>query len=189
MFLTGIPGPALGLPGATAPMNVPAGASTGSEMLRLNMATPSTAIGQGHRMGALGGDVAGYPNGRRLTDDVVDIALQALAGATYPLLHPEFTPDPLASQLGDGVDTPDPASPLLPAFPYLATPFRGFAIPQAGLGIFPYIRCPSGRVYRLNGDNSIGDYVPDPATVGASPILQASATVPAEAIRAICGDK
>jgi hypothetical protein len=44
-------------------------------------------------------------------------------------------------------------------------------------------------VYRLNGDNSIGDYVPDPATVGTSPILQQSASVSAETIRSICGDK
>jgi hypothetical protein len=189
VFLTGILGSVLGLPGGTAPMNVPAGAQTGSEMLRLNLATPPTAIGQGNRLGALGGDVAGFPNGRRLTDDVVDIELRALAGATYPLVHPEFTPDPLAGQLGDGVDTPDPAAPMLPAFPYLALPYRGYDFPQTGLGPFPYIRCATGRIYRLNGDNSIGAYIPDPATVGTSPILQASGAVSADAIKAICGDK
>ncbi|MGH2371268.1 MAG: DUF4331 domain-containing protein, partial [Chloroflexota bacterium] len=119
VFLTGIPGSVLGLPGATAPMNVPAGAQTGSEMMRLNLATPPTAIGQGNPLGALGGEVTGYPNGRRLVDDVVDISLRAVAGATYPLTTPGFTPDPLASQLGDGVDENDKQ--FLAAFPYLAT--------------------------------------------------------------------
>jgi hypothetical protein len=88
VFLTGIPGSVLGLPGGTAPMNVPGGRTTGSEMLRLNMGTPSTPIGEGNRMGALGGDVRGFPNGRRLIDDVTDIALQAVAGATYRRGHP-----------------------------------------------------------------------------------------------------
>lgn len=187
VFLTGIPGSVLGLPGATAPMNVPAGASTASEMLRLNMATPPTPIGQlKSRMGALGGDIAGFPNGRRLEDDVVDIALQAVAGATYPLTHPEFTPDPLASQLGDGVDVGD--APLMGAFPYVAIPHRGFDISQAGRGAFMFIRCRSS-VYFLNGDNSIGDMVSDPAQIGTSPIFQQSATVSAETITALCGGK
>ena len=77
---------------------------------------------------------------------MTDIALQALAGATYPLVHKDFTPDPLAAQLGDGVNAADPDAALLPAFPYLATPYSGFAIPIANQGSFPYIRCDSGKV-------------------------------------------
>jgi hypothetical protein len=50
-----------------------------SEMLRLNLSTPVT--GQPNRLGVIGGDLQGFPNGRRLTDDVVDISLQAVAGA------------------------------------------------------------------------------------------------------------
>ncbi len=50
-----------------------------SEMLRLNMSVAPAAAP--HRLGVLAGDVAGFPNGRRLTDDVVDIAIQAVEGA------------------------------------------------------------------------------------------------------------
>ena len=50
-----------------------------SEMLRLNMSVPPAA--KPNRYGVLAGDVAGFPNGRRLTDDVVDIAVQAVEGA------------------------------------------------------------------------------------------------------------
>jgi hypothetical protein len=183
VFLTGIPGSVLGLPGATAPMNVPAGASTGSEMMRLNMATPPTAIGAGNRLGALGGDVLGYPNGRRLADDAVDISLRAVAGATYPLTNPGYTPDPLAGQLGDGVDENDKE--FRAAFPYLATPHRGFD----ALFTQPYalIRCGNGQVYRLNPDSSLGAYVADPAQIGMWPLLQASDTVSRNEVAAICG--
>lgn len=185
IFLTGVPGAALGLPGATAPMNVPSGASTGSEMLRLNMGTPSTKIGAAKsRLGVVGGDVLGFPNGRRLEDDVVDIALQALAGVVYPVLHPDFTPDPLASQLGDGVDMNDRV--FLPAFPYLATPHRGYDVSQ--VGAFPFVRCASGRVYTVDADGTLGRYVSDPAVIGIGPILQASATVSADVIKGICGN-
>src|SRR6185312_8457559 len=90
VFLTGVKG-------LTMPANVKP-----AEMLRLNVAVPPSATP--NRMGVLGGDIQGYPNGRRLNDDVVDISLQALAGAAYPLFHPDFKADPLAGQLGDGVD-------------------------------------------------------------------------------------
>ncbi len=186
IFLTGVPGSVLGLPGATAPMNVPAGASTAAEMMRLNLATPPTAIGGGNRLGVVGGDIAGFPNGRRLTDDVVDIALQALAGATFPLVDKTFTPDPLAGQLGDGVDGPDPEAPLLGTFPYLAIPHRSFDYNTAATPGF--IRCASGRVFQLNADMSLGGYVTFPSGIGNNAILQASPSVSAEAIKLICRD-
>ena len=67
-FLTGIKG-----------LNQPA-TVTPSEMLRLNTSiAPTTAAGQ-KNLGALGGDLAGYPNGRRPGDDIVDISLRVVMG-------------------------------------------------------------------------------------------------------------
>ena len=106
IFLTGIPG-----------LNQPAGVRA-SEMLRLNMAIPPAS--SPHRLGVLGGDVAGFPNGRRVGDDVLDIVLQAAAGATP--LTPAFLRSP-NNMLGDGVDRND--VPYLPFFPYLGYPHAG----------------------------------------------------------------
>lgn len=110
IFLTGIPK-------LTQPANV-----VPSEQLRLNVAIAPT--NSPNRLGVLGGDTAGYPNGRRLTDDVVDISLQAVAGAAYPLFHPGFVPDATGVKLGDGVDKT--SSTLRKSFPYLGLPTRGF---------------------------------------------------------------
>ena len=88
------------------------------EMLRLNVAIPPAASPS--RLGLLGGDVAGFPNGRRVFDDVVDIALRAVAGGT------PFTPATNVSPnntLGDGVANND--VPFLTRFPYLGTPQSG----------------------------------------------------------------
>jgi hypothetical protein len=90
------------------------------EMLRLNVAiAPATTPS---RLGLLGGDVAGFPNGRRVGDDVTDIALRAVAGGT------PFSPEPSTNTapnnaLGDGVDRND--VPYLTRFPYLGTPHSG----------------------------------------------------------------
>ena len=70
--------------------------------------------GTENRFGVIGGDNAGFPNGRRLGDDVVDIELQVVAG----FLKGNKVP------LGDGVDGND--KPFLPVFPYLAGPTSGF---------------------------------------------------------------
>ncbi len=69
VFLTGIAG-----------VNRPANANVGSEMLRLNTNTPATAEAAQNTLGLAGGDPAGFPNGRRPKDDVVDISLVAFAG-------------------------------------------------------------------------------------------------------------
>ena len=87
--------------------------STLADMLRLNLSIPVTA--SPNRLGVLGGDLAGWPNGRRLGDDVIDIAERAVGGALIG--HP--------LPLGDGVDGNDVQ--YLPSFPYAADPFSGFA--------------------------------------------------------------
>jgi len=106
IFLTGIPG-------LNQPTNVRA-----AEMLRLNMAIPPTSSPD--RMGVLGGDLAGFPNGRRVGDDVLDIVLQAAAGGTP--LTPAYNRSPNNS-LGDGVNRNDVA--YLTSFPYLGIPHAG----------------------------------------------------------------
>src|SRR3954452_16254955 len=64
---------------------------TPADMLRLNVAIPPAKTP--NALGVVGGDLAGFPNGRRVFDDVVSIELKAVAGATYPLVAPSFTPD------------------------------------------------------------------------------------------------
>ena len=72
-----------------------------------------------NRMGVLAGDKAGFPNGRRLADDVVDIELQVVAG----VLVTGFNVNP-NNQLTDGVDAND--KPFLSTFPYVALPNSGY---------------------------------------------------------------
>jgi hypothetical protein len=91
------------------------------EYLRLNTAIPITAIGAQSRLGLLGGDVAGFPNGRRVFDDVTDIALRAVLGGTP--FTPEFNVAP-NNAAGDGVSS-NPEGSLLTRFPYLLPPNPG----------------------------------------------------------------
>jgi hypothetical protein len=104
VFLTGIPG--LNQPPSVEP----------SEMLRLNMSIPPCepeSCTDYSRLGVIGGDTAGYPNGRRLADDVIDISIQVVVG--------ELIGNP--TDLGDGVDTND--APFGDDFPYVAVPHSG----------------------------------------------------------------
>ena len=79
-------------------------------------------------MGILGGDLAGFPNGRRLDDDIVAIELRAIAGATIPLVDPSFTPDAAAGALEDGAF--NPAERInLSVFPYIGVPHSGYRVP------------------------------------------------------------
>jgi hypothetical protein len=102
-----------GLPGLTQISKNPAPADT----LKLNLGVPPSATP--NRFGALAGDTAGFPNGRRLTDDVTDIELRVIAGA---LLKPEQGGKQIP--LGDGVDQNE--VPFRAAFPYVALPHDGF---------------------------------------------------------------
>ena len=97
--------------------------STQADMLRLNVAVPPTA--QPNPIGLVAGDAAGFPNGRRLVDDIVAIELRAIAGVTLPLVAPNYKPDDAAGQLKDGT-TPSPTSPFLSSFPYVGTPYEGY---------------------------------------------------------------
>ena len=90
-----------------------------TDTLKLNLGVPPAA--EPNRLGVLAEDTAGYPNGRRLTDDVVDIDLQVVAGA----LQGNEVP------LGDGVNQNDVE--FLTEFPYLAPPKSG-ANPAAAYG-------------------------------------------------------
>jgi hypothetical protein len=80
----------------------------------LNTGVPATPLASASRLGLLGGDPAGFPNGRRLFDDATDIVLRIVAGG---VLNPVFNAFPNNS-LGDGVNVND--APLRSAFPYLA---------------------------------------------------------------------
>jgi hypothetical protein len=90
-----------------------------AEYLRLNLGTPVTAAP--NRLGVLGGDVQGFPNGRRLGDDVIDIALQALEGVLVP--DQPAAVKSAVSGLGDGVNANDKK--FLTSFPYIADPWSG----------------------------------------------------------------
>jgi len=99
-----------------------------ADLLRLNVAVPPAAPGSENPIGLVAGDPAGFPNGRRIGDDVTAIELKAVAGATIPLVDPSFTPDAAAGLLNDGTsnDNTPYGAPLLPAFPYLSNPNSGY---------------------------------------------------------------
>ena len=122
---------------------IPAGIITGfqnftghveADMLRLNLAIPPTQHNPSN-LGLLGMDLAGFPNGRRVFDDVTTIELRAIAGATYPLVDNSFTPDPAAGELTQGLTssshdkTAKHTVHFLSTFPYLGTPHSGFYNP------------------------------------------------------------
>ncbi len=90
-----------------------------SDQLRLNTAIPATPIASINPLGVIAGDNAGFPNGRRVQDDTVDIALRVVAGVLVDGFN--IAPN---NQLGDGVDGPD--VPYLAGFPYLAAPHSGW---------------------------------------------------------------
>ena len=98
-------------------------------MLRLNMAIAPTTSNP-NPLGVVGGDLAGFPNGRRVFDDVVTIELRAIAGLTYPLIDPSYKPDGAASAVTDGLRQADTS--YLSSFPYLGTPSSGYATAPLG---------------------------------------------------------
>jgi hypothetical protein len=94
---------------------------TPSEQIRINLGIAPVPYENENRLGVIAGDNAGFPNGRRLKDDVVDIALRVVAGV---LLGPPFNTG-VNSQLGDAVQRNDKT--FASSFPYLAAPSEGYA--------------------------------------------------------------
>ena len=80
------------------------------------MATPPCSSACS-RLGVIGGDVAGFPNGRRLSDDVIDVSLRAVLGVLLP------DHQAIADTIGDGVNTND--VPFRSSFPYVGYPHSG----------------------------------------------------------------
>ena len=109
--------------------------ATQADLVRLNLAIPPSA--KPNPLGLVAGDPAGFPNGRRLLDDVVTVELRAIAGLTIPLVDPSFKPDGAASLIQDGTALP-PASNNLPAF----------------LNTFPYVPLPGGGYQTMPGTTS-----------------------------------
>jgi hypothetical protein len=129
ILLTGVDLRAVG-----GPINLNFTGSRKADLIRLNTGiAPTAPAGQGNRFGVLAGDLAGFPNGRRLEDDVTDIELRAFACGYGTVVGPVVealgecggnanrTPNNL---LGDGVDEND--RPLRVNFPYAGEPHQGY---------------------------------------------------------------
>jgi hypothetical protein len=101
-----------------------------ADMLRLNTSIAPTPAAKQSIFGLLGGDPGGFPNGRRIADDVVAIELRAIAGVTYPLIDPKFKPDGAAGLLTDGLTPASVSASPLGQFPYLGVPYSGYNTPS-----------------------------------------------------------
>jgi len=103
-----------------------------ADMLRLNTSIPPTPASskQFSILGLIGGDPAGFPNGRRVTDDVVTIELRAIAGATVPLVDPKYVVDAVVPDITDGLTGTSVKNKPLTAFPYLGVPYDGYHNPS-----------------------------------------------------------
>jgi hypothetical protein len=99
-----------------------------ADMLRLNVAIPPNTDNP-NALGVVGGDLAGFPNGRRVFDDVVSIELKAFAGATIPLVDPSYTTDGAVGLVSSYL-TPG-AGRYQDTFPYLGTPHDGYDTPSS----------------------------------------------------------
>ena len=100
-----------------------------ADMLRLNVAVKPSA--KPSIYGILGGDLAGFPNGRRVFDDVTAVELRAIAGATFALVDKSYQPDAAASAVTDGLTPADLDVPYLDTFPYLGVPHSGYTTPSS----------------------------------------------------------
>jgi hypothetical protein len=101
-----------------------------ADLLRVNLAVPPVWGVPSNRLAALQGDPGGFPNGRRLTDDVVDIELRVLAGELLDSDGKINGTNVPFSVLKDGVNNSQRAP--LGQFPYVADPYAGYFQPPAG---------------------------------------------------------
>ncbi|MGH3435603.1 MAG: DUF4331 domain-containing protein [Sciscionella sp.] len=124
-----------GLPAGVVPGFQNTTGTTQADLLRLNMAIPPTTS-KPSNLGLIGADPAGYPNGRRVFDDVTTIELRAVAGATYALVDKSYTPDAAAGAITPGLTssntdvTAENTVHYLQKFPYLGTPHAGYDVPD-----------------------------------------------------------
>ncbi len=134
VFLTGIPG-------LNQPPNVKA-----SEQLRINLSIKPDSCGAVKRLGVIAGDNCGFPNGRRLADDVTDVAVRAVACGYGFNLGPcvDSAPNNL---LGDGVNQNDTT--FLTGFPYVSEPFSGYESPHNTTPVAPIAAGVGGAVGML----------------------------------------
>ena len=125
ILLTGIPaGLISGFTNFTGPVQ--------ADMLRLNTSippTPASAMTYSI-LGLIGGDPAGFPNGRRVADDVVTIELRAIAGAVYPLIDSSYVVDTVVPSVTDGLTGTSVTNQPLNVFPYLGVPYDGYHNPS-----------------------------------------------------------
>jgi hypothetical protein len=118
-----------------------------ADMLRLNVAVPPAKAPQA--LGGLADDPAGYPNGRRVQDDIITVFVKMLAAVIYDRYDPSFKPDLATGIVTQGVPTPptgdpDSSSRFINRFPYLGEPHNGFDNPSvtSGAGPLPDVAIP-----------------------------------------------
>ncbi len=131
VLLTGVPPLFSGFQNYTGPVK--------ADMLRLNVAIPPVSAASANILGVVGGDNAGFPNGRRVYDDVVSIELKAVAGALLHDVVPSYTADAAAGALYDvGGTSSEPTTvaslaqfgaTYMTSFPYLSDPWDGRSNP------------------------------------------------------------
>lgn len=121
-----------------------------ADTLKLNMGVPPSRTP--NRFGVIGGDNAGFPNGRRLEDDETDLFIQLAAG----FMRGNKVP------LGDGVDQDD--RPFLPTFPYQSVPNNGFNQRPSRRVEPPHLPTPPGN----NPQVPIGPQLVEPDVPGIS---------------------
>jgi Domain of unknown function (DUF4331) len=133
IFLTGIPAGVITPAPTFTNYN---GTGVKADLLRLNTAIPPAS--SPNSLGLLGGDVAGFPNGRRVFDDVATIALRAVAGATLGFVDHPCTADAAAGIVDFGLTNGATGTDLsakgtenyLSTFPYLGVPYAGYSNPS-----------------------------------------------------------
>ena len=123
-------------PGGDPAHRIPAGIVPGfqnftgavqADMLRLNIAIPPAK--KPNPLGVIGGDLAGFPNGRRVFDDVVTIELRAIAGVDHPAGR-QVEPRRGGGVITDGLTAKSVPGGYLNTFPYLGVPHSGFSTPS-----------------------------------------------------------
>ena len=125
-----------------------------ADLLRLNTGVPPTPYAKRSRLGLIAGDAAGFPNGRRVTDDVVDIAARVVGGG---VLSKGFNVAP-NNLIGDGVNATD--VPTQETFPYIHYAYSGrdsrhIDPSEVGCGEQPTLSTSAGAPPSNQGGNAI----------------------------------